>query len=103
MTLTITILSLITAAVPLIIWYVKRKQSPSLEEQLFDNAEEFERLRAELVAARGRGDDAGAESVLRRLRTRAGVAERNTDAPGQRGADGLTGGHGAGAAEPGGK
>jgi hypothetical protein len=94
MTLTLAILSLITAAIPLIIYYVKRKNSPTVQEQLSDTAAEFERLRADLAAARERGDDAGAESLLRRLRARAGVAEREPG--GKRGVDGAAGGDGAG-------
>ncbi len=103
MTLAIAIISLITAAIPLIIWYVKRKHSPTPQEQLCDTASEFEQLRADLADARARGDDAGAESVLRRLRARAGLAGGGAVAAGQRGGDDAAGGNGAGNSGPGGQ
>ena len=103
MTLALAIISLLTAVIPLVLWYVKRKHSPTTQERLADTAQEYERLRQELAAARGRGDDAGAESVLRRLRARAGVAEHQPVAAGERGGDGVAGRDGAGTAEQGGK
>ncbi len=47
MTLAIAIVSLLTALVPLLIWYVKRKQSPSLEEEMRNAEWEYEGRRAQ--------------------------------------------------------
>ena len=89
----VAILGLLTALIPVLLWYVKRKHSPTLEERLDDARRAQAALMAEVVEARRRGDDARAESLLRRLRAQVlpGPGRVSGNA-GQCGSDGTPGG-----------
>lgn len=62
MTLALAVLGLITALVPVFIWYLKKHDEPP------DLDSDTAQLAREIEAARRAGDDARADALLRRLR-----------------------------------
>ena len=67
--MTAAIISLLVALVPILFWWLKRKRSPTPEERQDDNRKEFERVMCEIATLRARGDNAGADALLRRMHT----------------------------------
>ncbi len=82
-TMALAILGLLTALLPLIIWYVKRKYSPTGIERQDDLADDVAAITAEIMAARRDGDDARADALLRRLRAQHAGEQRPSGTAGQ--------------------
>jgi len=78
MSIALAILSLLGSIMGLVMWWVKRKRAPSKQERIDDLKQEYSDSIEEVHRLRKKGDHAGAEAMLRRLRIRA-AAERMRD------------------------
>lgn len=65
----------LTALATLALWYFQRTRSPTAGQRQTDLADEYATLASWLAQARRRGDDAGADALLRRLRARSAPAQ----------------------------
>lgn len=75
--MTTAIMTLMVGIIGLITYILKRRSSPSIEEQVYDNRSKYTKLMLEMYKLRDDGDDAGADAILRRLQDSAAIGSRN--------------------------